>query len=138
MARGRGARYAEVMSRLLQRWQRRAIVALAWLVLALSVAPAAAESLRPVAVCAAVASSVPGPAGTRASLRAGAPAARRVAPSGTRRAAPAETALAVAPARAAIRRVTVAPALEAAALAADCRPARDERRRYLTLCRLSC
>ncbi|HTV20651.1 MAG TPA: hypothetical protein VMG12_18335 [Polyangiaceae bacterium] len=130
------------MSGLLQRFQRRAIVVLAWLVLALSVAPAASESIRPLAVYAALASSQALPAGVLAtgvraagdggtatgpavgasSMRAASTAARAAALPARRAPAPAS------PARVATQRPP--PDVCSAAL--------DERDLYLILCRLSC
>jgi hypothetical protein len=129
------------MSPVLQRLQRRAVVALAWLMLALSVAPAAAEPLRTATVYAAAASSL--------SLGAAGPGAGRAArdiaaDSGARLARGQRTQ--------SVERVTLtrrAPrALDrarAASLAAAlpvpvggrCE-ARDGRHLYLSICRLSC
>jgi hypothetical protein len=128
------------MSRVLQRLQRRAVVVLAWLVLALSVAPAAAEPLRSVAVYAAAASSLSlgaaGPGAGRAARDiAAVHGAQRVR---SERTQPVER---VALARRAPRAIDRAHAASLAALSVPvaCRSeARDGRRLYLSLCRLSC
>lgn len=127
------------MARLLQRLQRRAIVALAWLVLALSVAPAASEPVRPLTVYAAALSSLALEAGPQGQGQAARVAAEGVRSGPSRIAA--RHAEAPAPGRRAQRasEPVFFPAVAPQAPASACRiGARDERRLYLSLRRLAC
>jgi hypothetical protein len=128
------------MARVLQRLQRRALVALAWLLLALSVAPAAAEPVRPVAVCAAALSS-------RSSLAADPRGLARSAGSAEHGARSASSAVASPHVASPGRRLprAIEPILAASSAVVQRAPsparsagARDERRLYLSLCRLAC
>jgi hypothetical protein len=129
------------VSPVLQRLQRRAIVVLAWLVLALSVAPAAAEPLRPLTVYAAAASSLSlGAAGPGPGRVVGDSGARdTVAARGARAARGGIThrAEALTPTVRASRAAAPPAALPSPPHACRC-GVRDGRRLYLSICRLSC